>query len=165
MSSLPPQPSAREVAFHEAGHIFAGKRMGKYFVSAEIHPHRVTGRASTTWASQVTSTFVEGVTAAAGVCAEALCKGQPAPRAFPLTIYGTVSDDEELARKSARGQANSPGETKTEDELVEHYLAFAETTCTAEGHWKVIEDLAEHLEKNQEIDDAIATDILKRHGF
>lgn len=164
MTSIPPQPTAREVAFHEAGHIFAGKKFGKTFISAEIRPEQLTGRAETIWLEEASSTLVEGITASAGVCAEALCKGQSAPKVFPPSLYGAVSDDESIARNSAILQSNQPGETKTEDDLVEHYLVWAEQTCIADGHWEVIEEIAKLLEANRKVDDSEVIAIFERHG-
>lgn len=165
MTSMPAQPSAREVAFHEAGHIFAGKRLGKTFISAEIHPDRLTGRASTLWAKEQSSTLVEGVTAAAGVCAEALAKGEEPPRTFPLTIYGAVSNDEEHARTSARAQEAHEAGARTEDEIVCSYLSFAETTCRADGHWAAIEEIALVLERDHHILNADVEAIFRQCGI
>lgn len=165
MSSLPNQPSAREVAFHEAGHIFAGKKLGKTFISAEIRPEQLTGRAETNWLADNSSTLVEGITASAGVCAEALCKGQPAPMMFPPSLYGGKSDDESIARNSAKLQSSQPGESKSEDDYVELYLEWAAKTCTAEGHWTVIEEIAKVLEANRNINDSEVTAIFGRHGI
>lgn len=158
-------PTATEVAYHEAGHIFAGCRFGRTFVSSEIHPEQATGKGETVWAEEISNTLTEGVVAAIGECAEAICKDRPCPRQFPPSLYGAVSDDEELGRKAAEAEAQVQGELRTVDQIIAGYFETAEMTCRTEGHWPVISEIADALEKDGQIDAAAVSKMFHSHGI
>lgn len=108
--------------------------------------------------------MVEGIIAAAGICAEFVLNRQPLPAVFPLSLYGAESDDEALAKKSARTQSQHPDETRTEVELVAFYLCRAYQMCKIDEYWTVIAEIAALLEKQKKVDDSEVTSIFLKHG-
>lgn len=159
--SFLPQPSSREVAFHEAGHIVAGIKAGKTFISAEMKPGKLTGRASTSWASGSSSTFAEGFTAAAGPVAEAMLNSSAPLTQFPPGLYG-VNNDESVAAAAAQEQILQDCNGRTVSEIIQEYLSYATVFFEIEQNWCSVQLIAEYMIENEFIDNAQAQAIIQK---